>query len=78
VWLHNYNLEGEVRFEFKIAEREWSEFVLTRDEYKANYKSVTLEDGKQSVELRAKVRSTEETDLEISLYCENCIVNNTD
>lgn len=85
---HNFNLEGEVRFELNIdipTEDQgpllrWCQFVLVRDEYKANEKTIVLEDAAtgQQMELSAKIKSTEHTDLEITFYCQNCMVNNTD
>ena len=91
-FFHNFNLEGEVRFELNLDIHNdassdpdeplmrWCQFVLVRDEYKANDKVVILEDRTtgQPLELCAKIRATEQTDLEITFYCQNCIVNNTD
>jgi hypothetical protein len=91
-FFHNFNLEGEVRLELNldinrvspVGEEEplmaWTEFVLVRDEYKSNEKSVVLVDKSLGVplELTARIRATEQTDLEITFYCQNCIVNNTD
>ena len=59
---------------------DWHQFTLVRDEYKANDKIVKLVDKSngQVLELAAKMRSTDQTDLEITFYCHNCIVNNTD
>jgi len=91
-FFHNFNLEGEVRFDLNldvIDDRSpdsdellmnWLEFVLVRDEYKSNDKIITLVDktGGQTLELGAKIRSTDQTDLEITFYSQNCFVNNTD
>ena len=85
---HNFNLEGEVSFKMNLdivdqqgeMQLEWHQFTLVRDEYKANDKIVKLVDKSngQVLELAAKIRSTDQTDLEITFYCHNCIVNNTD
>jgi len=58
----------------------WCQFVLVRDEYKSNDKTITLVDRTtgQTLELGAKIRSTDQTDLEITFYSQNCFVNNTD
>ena len=88
---HNFNLEGEVRLEINLDLESdsidgfgtplmgWTSFVLVRDEYKANEKLIVLEDKAigQPLELCARIRATEQTDLEITFYSQNCIVNNT-
>ena len=85
-------MEGEVRFELNLdinndqssdpddSLMRWYQFVLVRDEYKSNDKMITLVDRTtgQTLDLCAKIKSTEQTDLEITFYCQNCIVNNTD
>ena len=49
----------------------WYQFVLVRDEYKSNDKTIALVDrtSGQTLELCAKIKSTEQTDLEITFYC---------
>ena len=91
-FFHNFNLEGEVRFDLNLdiindqspdsdeLLMSWCQFVLKRDEYKSNDKIIKLMDRTtgQILELGAKIRSTDQTDLEITFYCQNCFVNNTD
>jgi hypothetical protein len=90
-YFHNFNLEGEVSFNVNLDVKwgrglandylmNFGEFKLHRDEYKLNEKTIYLEDKQSSLplELCARIKSTEQTDLEITFYCENCIVNNTD
>ena len=57
-----------------------AKFTLTRDEYKCCAKKITLIDPQsgQTLDIGAKIKSTEQTDLEITFYSYNCFVNNTD
>lgn len=59
---------------------DWSWFTLNKKEYKQNDKVLELFDvtSGQVLEIGAKIKSTDETDLEITFYCFNCFINNTD
>jgi len=88
--MHNFNIEGEIEFDlnFDILDdtslegeylMEWCKFRLIRDEYKANEKIVTIVDkaSGSTLEVAARIRSTAQTDLEITFYCHSYVVNNT-
>ena len=58
----------------------WGEFSLERSDYKNNDKVFSLVDKSsgQTLEIAAKIKSTEQTDLEITFYVSHCLINNTD
>ena len=59
---------------------DWSPFKLSKKEYKQSDKILELFDVTtgQILEIGAKIKPTDETDLEITFYCFNCFINNTD
>jgi len=77
----NFNLDEEVRFEVALdAGREpvWALFVLPRGEYKSNLKTIVLEEASGlTLEVTAQIKATEQTDLELTFFCQHCLVNNT-
>jgi hypothetical protein len=80
---YNFNLDGDVKFEVNLEimhdrrseDQEllmnWGSFILERGDYKNNDKLITLIDKSsgQILELAAKIKSTDQTDLEITFYC---------
>lgn len=53
---------------------------MKKNEYKDEDKKVTLIDCNTGakLEIGAKIRATAQTDLEITFFCFNCFINNTD
>ena len=92
--MHNFTLEQEVKFKLTldilndqvVSPNEspylldWADFSLKRNEYKDEDKKITLVDRNtgQQLQIGAKIRATAQTDLEITFFCFNCFVNNTD
>ena len=58
----------------------WATFSLNQHEYKMPEKKLILVDNNnnQSLQITARIRQTAQTDVELTFYCSNVLVNMTD
>ena len=57
----------------------WAKFHLAKENYKDPLKNLCMIDRTniETLDIHAKIEATEQTDLQITFYCENVVVNNT-
>ena len=58
----------------------WSKYNIIKKEYKVQNKKLTIVDrtNGEMLEIHSSIRATDQTDLEITFFCQNVFVNNMD